>query len=170
MTQKRTPQEQRYIEDLEAWLDRHRTTDGIRQHLHEAIQYEMFEKEPDNWWDNPFRGYVIETNLDDPTALQELTKPGNVVEVSKVSNVQYMIQRMPKVGEIVMYHLVQGTGSRGSNDLAPAIITHVWSRTCVNLTVFPDFASPFYVASCIYHDKGHSTNGRAWHWKGDEEK
>ena len=40
----------------------------------------------------------------------------------------------PSLGRIVLY---RGMQSNGSNE-HPALVTRVWSDTCVNLTVFPD--------------------------------
>lgn len=64
----------------------------------------------------------------------------------------------PSVGRIVMY--------RGlvSNDLSehPAIITRVWSDTCVNLTIFPDAGLPEPRTSVIMLGGENTTMGWGW--------
>jgi hypothetical protein len=74
-----------------------------------------------------------------------------------------LAERQPHVGDMVLYHLVKGTGSRGI-DYAPAIITEVHSAQCVSMTVYPDFAAPFHGRQCWLHTRGHSTVGKAWSW------
>lgn len=44
----------------------------------------------------------------------------------------------PTVGRTV---LVKGHRSNGS-DVHPGVVTRAWSQTCVNLTLFPDYAAP----------------------------
>lgn len=45
----------------------------------------------------------------------------------------------PTIGRIVHYHPAD---SSAKSTPYPAIITHVWSETCVNLFVFPDGSFP----------------------------
>lgn len=51
----------------------------------------------------------------------------------------------PSVGRIV--HLIGPHANSNGADVAPAIITRVWSGTCVNVTVFPDCGTPHSVTS-----------------------
>lgn len=47
--------------------------------------------------------------------------------------------RMATVGRIVHYHVRKlGLHGEDSIDIRPAIITHVWTESCVNLAVFKD--------------------------------
>lgn len=58
----------------------------------------------------------------------------------------------PTVGRIVHY--------QNGNIFAPAIVTRVWSDTCVNLTAFPDGDPPF-CAGGVTNDE---TDSRRWAW------
>jgi hypothetical protein len=42
----------------------------------------------------------------------------------------------PSVGRIV--HIIGPRANSNGADVAPAIITRVWSETCANVTAFPD--------------------------------
>jgi hypothetical protein len=72
----------------------------------------------------------------------------------------------PTIGRIVHFVNPFGIGS----EIFPAIITHVWSETCVNLHVFydgpngdvPEDASPF-VSSVLFDQHGVPSQ-RTWHW------
>ncbi len=77
----------------------------------------------------------------------------------------YLSMPQPRAGTIVMYRLAPGTGSNGCDEV-PAIITRVWSPTCVNLTVFPDFAAPFCKTSVCQEtaENPHST----WQFRGED--
>ena len=55
----------------------------------------------------------------------------------------------PSVGRIV-HTLVDPTHNNGA-DIAPAIVTRVWSDTCVNLRVFYDGAQVDWVTSATLH-------------------
>lgn len=46
----------------------------------------------------------------------------------------------PSIGRIV--HVTGPAASANGVDIAPAIITRVWSDTMLNVTVFPDAATP----------------------------
>jgi hypothetical protein len=62
----------------------------------------------------------------------------------------------PTIGRIVHFSI---DGER-DNDV-PAIITQVWTDTCVNLTVFHSGASPKFEISVRYDPKGATYT---WHW------
>jgi hypothetical protein len=47
----------------------------------------------------------------------------------------------PRVGQMVQFHAPEGTESNGMRIMA-AVVTRVWNRDMVNLTVFPDFDVP----------------------------
>ena len=52
-----------------------------------------------------------------------------------------MSDQKPTICRIVLFHAGKDQESNGSA-FYPAIITHVWSETCVNLTAFPDNGLP----------------------------
>jgi hypothetical protein len=51
----------------------------------------------------------------------------------------------PAIGRIV--HLIGPYANSNGSDVAPAIITRVWSDTMINVTAFPDCAAPQTVTS-----------------------
>lgn len=54
----------------------------------------------------------------------------------------------PTIGRIVIYQpTAEDKGQSSSQEGFPAIITRVWSDTCVNLMVFRDFDTPITVTS-----------------------
>lgn len=63
-----------------------------------------------------------------------------------------MEAQKPSIGRIVHYRDEQGT-------TCAAIITTVWTDTCVNLTVFPNGAPPVCRSSMLLGD-GHGQ----WSW------
>lgn len=71
----------------------------------------------------------------------------------------------PSIGRIV--HFVVDYGNEGK--IAPAIITQVWSDTCVNLRVFYDgtnhapSGTEEWKTSCAY-DEREKPDPRTWHW------
>lgn len=64
----------------------------------------------------------------------------------------------PTIGRIVLWH---GEVSNGSVE-HPAIITRVWTDTCVNLTVFPDFGVPVLKSSQVLDEE--TTQAVGWRW------
>lgn len=67
---------------------------------------------------------------------------------------------IPTVGRIVHFRfpeLEQGTNNHGP--LAPAIITRVWSDTCVNLKVIADGPADIWKTSVIQGD-----GDAQWSW------
>ncbi len=66
----------------------------------------------------------------------------------------------PSIGRIVLF---RGEKSNGANE-HPAIVTRVWSDTCVNLTVFLDNGAPFVVTSATQDEDVESGSLRAWRW------
>lgn len=67
----------------------------------------------------------------------------------------------PTVGRIV--HVAMDPKRNNGSDFAPAIITRVWSRTCVNVTIFPDAADPFMKTSRTMREPGQTTE-HEWFW------
>lgn len=72
----------------------------------------------------------------------------------------------PTIGRIVHFRPADGdTAARNNYSdsaaevILPAIITRVWSDTCVNLTIFPDNAAPFTRTSVTF---GEAKFG--WEW------
>jgi hypothetical protein len=72
----------------------------------------------------------------------------------------------PSIGRIVIFQLPD----RSSIDVCPAIITRVWSDTCVNLRLLPDcdLTGPVSAmpqgntpTSVLFSEGG---GGRTWHW------
>lgn len=64
----------------------------------------------------------------------------------------------PSIGRIVWFH---GFHSNGIDE-HPAIITRVWTDTCVNLTVFPDCGAPVVQTSVVEDEAGLQQTG--WRW------
>lgn len=64
----------------------------------------------------------------------------------------------PSIGRIVFY---RGISSNGSEE-HPAIITRVWSDTCINLTVFPDFRGIELKTSVNQDEELKQASG--WRW------
>lgn len=64
----------------------------------------------------------------------------------------------PSPGRIVLFHGVVSNGAREH----PAIVTRVWSDTCVNLTVFPDYMGPQLYTS-VNQDESNSQD-IGWRW------
>lgn len=73
-----------------------------------------------------------------------------------------MSEQKPSVGRIVHYRLCEQEPTINGTDVHPAIITRVWSDTCVNLTVFPDAAEPFFKTSVLLCE-GRGEKSR-WFW------
>lgn len=71
-----------------------------------------------------------------------------------------MNQIEPSKGRIVLYR-EPGFVSNGDNEHV-AIITRVWTRDCVNLTVLPDCGAPVSKTSVVFHDKDDGDYG--WRW------
>ena len=53
----------------------------------------------------------------------------------------------PTVGRIVHFKSADASQMGNGAEVVPAIITRVWSDTCVNLTVMRDFDQPLVLAS-----------------------
>lgn len=69
----------------------------------------------------------------------------------------------PSIGRIVIYR--QSKAAAVDDDrLHPAIITHVHSDTCVNLTVFLDQRPPWPCPSSMRADQMLDDDGAAWMW------
>lgn len=66
----------------------------------------------------------------------------------------------PSLGRIVLFRSYNSNGSIEH----PAIITRVWSDTCVNLIVFLDMAIPMLKSSVIQDEDVSSDNNYAWRW------
>jgi hypothetical protein len=71
------------------------------------------------------------------------------------------MEQKPSLGRIVLFRAEHSNGATEH----PAIITRVWSDTCVNLTVFPDYAAPVAKSSVAFSDDVDNPNGLyAWRW------
>lgn len=77
----------------------------------------------------------------------------------------------PTMGRIVHYVLSSqdGTMDHKVGQHRPAIITHCWSDTCVQLQVFTDGTNdrlkgePVIWVTSVTHDEDEK-KGRTWHW------
>lgn len=72
----------------------------------------------------------------------------------------------PTVGRIVHYISLRGPdGSYPDNAHSPAVITRVWTDTCVNLAVFEDasVSGVRFVTSCV-QDESSTPALYTWHW------
>lgn len=71
----------------------------------------------------------------------------------------------PSLGRIVLFKSKDPLHLSNGADEAPAIITRVWSDTCVNLTVFRDATEPLAVTSVVLaEDFEASGQWTAWRW------
>lgn len=77
-----------------------------------------------------------------------------------------MKEQKPTIGRIVIFTVPSPEHPTANNDAkeVPAIITRVWSDTCVNLTVFADNREPVNFSSSQYSDKALPTT---WRWHDD---
>lgn len=67
----------------------------------------------------------------------------------------------PSLGRIVLFRSEQSNGQHEH----PAIVTRVWSDTCVNLTVLPDCGAPVSKTSVIQNeDMTEGNQSVAWRW------
>lgn len=64
----------------------------------------------------------------------------------------------PTLGRIVLYRGIQSNGSM----VHPAMVTAVWSDTCVNLTVFRDNDCPVTRTSAVQLENPEL--GTGWFW------
>lgn len=69
----------------------------------------------------------------------------------------------PTVGRIVHFYTTDKDRQSNGCDVGPypAVITNVWSHTCVNLKVLPDCAEPFDSTSVCLDDTDCSS---WWTW------
>jgi hypothetical protein len=63
----------------------------------------------------------------------------------------------PTLGRIVRFVAWSPVGEHQA-----AMITKVWSDTCVNVTVFPPVGFPYVASSVTFNADGTSAN--TWHW------
>jgi hypothetical protein len=64
----------------------------------------------------------------------------------------------PTVGRVVLFRQI------GEADQVPALITRVWSNSCVNLQVLPDAAPGYFETSVAYWDGEYAGSARTWCW------
>lgn len=65
----------------------------------------------------------------------------------------------PTAGRIVLYTPMAGEFTGNDTSPVPAIITRVWSDECVNLKVFSDGPSDYWVTSVLLGE-----GYRTWAW------
>ncbi len=68
----------------------------------------------------------------------------------------------PTIGRIVHYHAPEAEASNGTQ-LFAAMVTRVWSETCVNLTVYPDGGNAYFRTSVEIQGR-HQGADRSWSW------
>ncbi len=66
----------------------------------------------------------------------------------------------PSLGRIVLFRSELSNGALEH----PAIITRVWSDTCVNLTVFLDFGAPSLKTSVTFDESEAPSAQYSWRW------
>ncbi len=72
-------------------------------------------------------------------------------------------QQIPSVGRTVIYRTQHRAGQHNGTKDHPAIITRVWSDTCVNCKVLPDCGPVYDVTSRIFiHPDDQDAEG--WFW------
>lgn len=69
-------------------------------------------------------------------------------------------EQVPSVGRIVLFHALESNGATEHS----AIITRVWSNTCVNLLVFPDNGTPIAKTSACFDEAVPATLTCGWRW------
>lgn len=82
-----------------------------------------------------------------------------MMNAEQAPNISQAAIAKPSPGRIV---LVTDADSNGVSE-HPAIVTRVWSPECVNLTVFPDYAPPYYMTSVQVSTDG-SSQPQRWRW------
>ena len=70
----------------------------------------------------------------------------------------------PSVGRIVLFRSTQSDHVGNGASEVPAIITRVWTDTCVNLQVMRDAASPIPMTSVVYDEDPIVTAYATWRW------
>jgi hypothetical protein len=71
------------------------------------------------------------------------------------------MEQKPSIGRIVLFRSHESNAAQEH----PALITRVWSDTCVNLTVFPDNGSPILETSVNQNESLEGPNqDLAWRW------
>lgn len=71
----------------------------------------------------------------------------------------------PSIGRIVLFKSRDQSDLGSTADEVPAIITRVWSNTCVNLQVFRDADTPLAQTSVtLAEDFEASGQSCAWRW------
>ena len=67
----------------------------------------------------------------------------------------------PSLGRIVLFRSLDSNGTKEH----PALVTRVWSDTCVNLTVFPDYGDVITKTSINQNESLEGPNQElAWRW------
>ena len=67
----------------------------------------------------------------------------------------------PSLGRIVLFRSLDSNSAKEH----PALVTRVWSDTCVNLTVFPDNLEPVCKTSVTQNESLEGPNqDYAWRW------
>lgn len=71
----------------------------------------------------------------------------------------------PTVGRVVLFRSKDPQMTGGATEV-PALVTRVWSDTCVNLQVMRDGhgATPIGVTSVTYDDSDTMTSSYCWRW------
>lgn len=72
------------------------------------------------------------------------------------------MDQKPSLGRIVLFRSHESNGAKEH----PAMITRVWSDTCVNLTVFPDFANHFVMKTSVNQNENLEgpNQDNVWRW------
>lgn len=83
--------------------------------------------------------------------------------LKKANEKQQFNERMPKLGEVVIFYPNPDDSVSRSNgvDCCAAIVTRVWSSVCVNIKVIPDHG-PMQDRGSVTH---HTANPAGYHFK-----
>lgn len=72
------------------------------------------------------------------------------------------MEQKPSPGRIVLFRSHESNGAKEH----PAIITRVWSDTCVNLTLLPDYSTTLVCKSSVNQNENMEgpNQDNAWRW------
>lgn len=109
----------------------------------------------------------MEQNFFSRPDLDGVNEEAFLQSLKETNNKPQFNERMPKVGEIVIFYPNpdDSVSRSNSNDSCAAIVTRVWSSICVNIKVIPDHG-PMQDRGSVTH---HTANPAGYHFKFHDE-